>query len=83
VYDLQPKILPAADSLIWALAKETGKFENKLRAHSVADASLCFVFWFLKHLSPRTTNSARNVPHYETCSLLHILSSFVRIVLRD
>lgn len=31
VYDLQPKILPAGESLIWALAKETGKCENKLR----------------------------------------------------
>jgi peptidoglycan/xylan/chitin deacetylase (PgdA/CDA1 family) len=31
VYDFQPKILPAGESLIWALAKETGKFENKLR----------------------------------------------------
>jgi peptidoglycan-N-acetylglucosamine deacetylase len=31
VYDLQPKILPAGESLIWALAKETGKFEGELR----------------------------------------------------
>jgi peptidoglycan/xylan/chitin deacetylase (PgdA/CDA1 family) len=31
VYDLQPKILPAGESLIWALAKETGKFESELR----------------------------------------------------
>jgi peptidoglycan/xylan/chitin deacetylase (PgdA/CDA1 family) len=31
VYDRQPKILPAGESLIWALAKETGKFEKELR----------------------------------------------------
>lgn len=31
VYDLQPNILPAGESLIWALAKETGKFESELR----------------------------------------------------
>lgn len=31
VYDRQPNILPAGESLIWALAKETGKFENALR----------------------------------------------------
>lgn len=31
VYDLQPKILPAGESLIWALAKESGKFEGELR----------------------------------------------------
>ncbi len=31
VYDCQPKILPAGESLIWALAKETGKFESELR----------------------------------------------------
>jgi hypothetical protein len=31
VYDRQPKILPAGESLIWALAKETGKFESELR----------------------------------------------------
>jgi peptidoglycan/xylan/chitin deacetylase (PgdA/CDA1 family) len=31
VYDEQPKILPAGESLIWALAKESGKFENELR----------------------------------------------------
>ena len=28
---MEPKILPAGESLIWALAKETGKFEKKLR----------------------------------------------------
>ena len=31
VYDLQPKILPAGEGLIWALAKESGKFEKELR----------------------------------------------------
>jgi len=31
VYDEQPKILPAGESLIWALAKQSGKFENELR----------------------------------------------------
>lgn len=31
VYDRQPKILPAGESLIWALAKETGRFETELR----------------------------------------------------
>lgn len=31
VYDRQPNILPAGESLIWALAKESGKFENELR----------------------------------------------------
>ena len=31
VYDRQPKILPAGESLIWALAKESGKFEGELR----------------------------------------------------
>jgi peptidoglycan/xylan/chitin deacetylase (PgdA/CDA1 family) len=31
VYDLQPRTLPAGESLIWALAKETGKFEKELR----------------------------------------------------
>lgn len=31
VYDRLPKILPAGESLIWALAKESGKFENELR----------------------------------------------------
>lgn len=30
-YDRQPKILPAGESLIWALAKESGKFEKELR----------------------------------------------------
>jgi peptidoglycan/xylan/chitin deacetylase (PgdA/CDA1 family) len=31
VYDLQPKTLPAGESLIWALAKEAGKFDSELR----------------------------------------------------
>ena len=31
VFDRQPDIAPAGESLIWALAKETGKFENRLR----------------------------------------------------
>ena len=31
VYDRQPEILPAGESLIWAVAKESGKFENELR----------------------------------------------------
>ena len=31
VYDEQPQILPAGESLIWALAKQSGKFESELR----------------------------------------------------
>jgi peptidoglycan/xylan/chitin deacetylase (PgdA/CDA1 family) len=31
VYDRQPKILPAGESLIWALAKESGRFDRELR----------------------------------------------------
>jgi peptidoglycan/xylan/chitin deacetylase (PgdA/CDA1 family) len=31
LYDRQPDILPAGESLIWALAKETGRFEKELR----------------------------------------------------
>jgi peptidoglycan/xylan/chitin deacetylase (PgdA/CDA1 family) len=31
VYNSQPKTLPAGESLIWALAKETGAFESELR----------------------------------------------------
>jgi peptidoglycan-N-acetylglucosamine deacetylase len=31
VYDRQPKTLPAGESLVWALAKETGKFDSELR----------------------------------------------------
>jgi len=31
VYDREPAILPAGESLIWALAKETGRFETELR----------------------------------------------------
>lgn len=30
-YERQPKILPAGESLIWGLAKESGKFEAELR----------------------------------------------------
>jgi len=31
VYDVQPRILPAGESLVWAMAKETGKYEKELR----------------------------------------------------
>jgi peptidoglycan-N-acetylglucosamine deacetylase len=31
IYQKQPNILPAGESLVWALAKETGKFEPVLR----------------------------------------------------
>ena len=31
IYDRQPKTLPAGESLLWALAKESGKFEKELR----------------------------------------------------
>lgn len=31
VYECQPNILPAGESLVWALAKQTGKFESELR----------------------------------------------------
>ena len=31
IASLKPKILPAGESLVWALAKETGKFDKKLR----------------------------------------------------
>jgi len=31
VFDRQPEILPAGESLIWAVAKESGKFDNELR----------------------------------------------------
>lgn len=31
IYDRQPKTLPAGESLIWALAKESGRFERELR----------------------------------------------------
>jgi peptidoglycan/xylan/chitin deacetylase (PgdA/CDA1 family) len=31
IYDRQPKCLPAGESLIWGLAKETGRFEARLR----------------------------------------------------
>jgi hypothetical protein len=38
IYDRQPKILPAGESLIWALAKESGKFEKELRYPGEDDA---------------------------------------------
>jgi peptidoglycan-N-acetylglucosamine deacetylase len=38
VYDLQPDILPAGESLIWALAKESGKFDKELRYPGEDDA---------------------------------------------
>lgn len=31
VFSLQPNTVPAGESIIWALAKETGKFEDRLR----------------------------------------------------
>jgi peptidoglycan/xylan/chitin deacetylase (PgdA/CDA1 family) len=31
VYDRQPRIIPAGEGLIWALAKESGRFEKELR----------------------------------------------------
>jgi len=31
IYEQQPNILPAGESLIWALAKQSGKFEKELR----------------------------------------------------
>ena len=31
VFQAAPKIVPAGESIIWALAKETGKFDNLLR----------------------------------------------------
>jgi peptidoglycan/xylan/chitin deacetylase (PgdA/CDA1 family) len=31
LYDRQPRSLPAGESLIWALAKETGQFDSELR----------------------------------------------------
>src|SRR5262249_16485883 len=31
VFHSQPKTLPAGESLVWALAKETGRFESRLR----------------------------------------------------
>ena len=37
VYDRQPMILPAGESLIWAMAKESGKFEGKLRYPGESD----------------------------------------------
>ncbi|HAX50258.1 MAG TPA: hypothetical protein DCX92_14850, partial [Bacteroidetes bacterium] len=31
IYSSQPQIIPAGESLVWALAKETGKYESMLR----------------------------------------------------
>ena len=31
VFNAQPKIVPAGESIIWALAKETGRFDRFLR----------------------------------------------------
>jgi len=31
IFRSQPQTLPAGESLVWALAKETGRFENRLR----------------------------------------------------
>lgn len=31
IFELEPEILPAGESLIWALAKQTGKFDHLLR----------------------------------------------------
>jgi hypothetical protein len=31
VFSMQPDIVPAGESIIWALAKETGKFDSVLR----------------------------------------------------
>lgn len=31
IYQSEPKVLPAGESIIWSLAKETGKFETQLR----------------------------------------------------
>lgn len=31
VFNAEPKILPAGESVIWALAKESGKFDRELR----------------------------------------------------
>jgi hypothetical protein len=31
VFSAEPKIVPAGESIIWAIAKETGKFDSVLR----------------------------------------------------
>jgi hypothetical protein len=31
VFQREPKTIPAGESLVWALAKETGRFESRLR----------------------------------------------------
>jgi peptidoglycan/xylan/chitin deacetylase (PgdA/CDA1 family) len=38
IYQKQPNILPAGESLVWALAKETGRFESVLRYPGEDDA---------------------------------------------
>ena len=38
IYNRGPNIAPAGESLIWALAKETGKFEKELRYPGESDA---------------------------------------------
>jgi len=38
IFNRQPDITPAGESLIWALAKETGKFESRLRYPGEDDA---------------------------------------------
>jgi len=34
IFDSQPKNVPAGESLIWALAKESGQFDSVLRYHT-------------------------------------------------
>lgn len=31
IFDLKPKEITAGESIVWSLAKESGKFEGKLR----------------------------------------------------
>jgi hypothetical protein len=38
VFRSQPQTLPAGESLVWALAKETGRFEERLRYPGEDDA---------------------------------------------
>ena len=38
VFRRQPQTLPAGESLVWALAKETGRFEDRLRYPGESDA---------------------------------------------
>lgn len=37
IFNLTPNILPAGESLIWAIAKETGRYDNKLRYPAESD----------------------------------------------